>query len=297
MNTAPILVAGGRGQIGGALAALDWPAHLRVQAVGREELDIADAGSVAACLARTRPAAVINAAAYTAVDRAETDIEACHRANATGPAVLAAATRRLGIPLLHLSTDYVFDGAKASPYSEDDRTAPLNVYGASKLAGESAVVTANPRSIVLRTAWVISAGPRNFLDTMLRLAAGRRPIRVVADQHGSPTGAVDVAWAIRAIVPKLLVDPDAPAGIYHFVNAGEATWYDLACEIMASARRHGLAHAEIEPIDTSAYPTAARRPANARLSTRKLQRDFGIVPRDWKEAVAAIMDQRAETRR
>lgn len=294
MNPAVILVAGGRGQIGGALAALDWPAHLRVQAAGRDELDIADAGSVAAWLARTSPAAVVNAAAYTAVDRAETDVEACYRANATGPAVLAAATSRLGIPLIHLSTDYVFDGTKASPYSEDDRTAPLNTYGAAKLAGESAATTGNPRSIVLRTAWVISSGPRNFLDTMLRLAAGRNPIRVVADQHGSPTGAVDVARAIRAILLRQLDDADAPAGVYHFVNAGEATWYDLASEIMASARRHGFAHAEIEPIETSAYPTAARRPANSRLSTQKLQRDFGIVPRDWREAVAAIMDERAE---
>jgi len=284
-----ILVTGGAGQVGRELLLADWPDHVVLHAPPRSELDLGDADSVRAAFDRTPFAAVINSAAWTAVDKAETDVAAAFSANAIGPALLAGATRQAGIPLIQVSTDYVFDGAKSAPYVETDAVAPLGVYGASKLAGEFAVLSGNPRSLVLRTAWVHSSHRANFVKTMLRLAAERPLVRVVGDQHGCPTSARDIAVALRTITLRMIADPNAPTGVYHFVNAGQTTWAALAREIFTLSAKMGGPSAEVAPITTSEYPTPARRPANSRLSTEKLSRDYGVQPRPWQAAVADIV--------
>lgn len=282
----PILVTGGSGQVGGAILRLAGR-DAEIVAPGRDQLDLTDAQALAAMIA-TRPwAAIVNCAAYTAVDKAESDVVAAWRVNALAPAALAAASNAAGAPILHVSTDYVFSGAKSDFYVEDDSVAPLGVYGASKLGGELAVRSANPRHIILRTAWVVSATGGNFVKTMLRLGAERPHLRVVADQKGCPTSADDIARAILTILGRI---GDGPYGTYHFVNAGQASWHDLAERVFARAATHGRPVPSVEPIATSDYPTPAARPANSRLATAKIMRDFGISPRDWHEAIDEIVD-------
>ena len=276
-----ILGTGGTGQIGQELARLHWPEGVNLHLPPRTELDIGSAQSIETLFARERFAAVINCAAYTAVDKAEDDRDAAFLANAQAVTWLAEATQRAGIPLIHVSTDYVFGGSKASPYTEDDPVAPLGVYGGSNSAGKIAARNGNPRALVLRTAWVVSAHGSNFLKTMLRVAATSPKVRVVADQFGCPTAAADIAATLRTIALRMIDDPAAPCGTYHFVNDGEASWCDLARHIFASSARAGGPMADVEAITTADYPTRARRPANSRLSTRRLRADYGIVPRGW----------------
>ena len=282
----PILVTGGSGQVGGALVRLA-PAGMEIVAPGRATLDLADPAALVEMVGARSWAAVVNCAAYTAVDKAEGDVVAAWQINALAPAALAAATAAANIPIVQLSTDYVFDGSSTAPYREDDPVAPLGVYGASKLGGEQAVRTANPAHVILRTAWVVSATGSNFVRTMLRLAADRPHLRVVADQRGCPTSADDIARAIVAIVGQL---GTSPYGTCHFVNGGEATWHDLAEAVFARAAIHGRPAPSVEPIATSDYPTPAARPANSRLATAKIGRDYGIVARDWHVAVDEIVD-------
>lgn len=290
-----ILITGGAGQVGLELLAADWPEGVVLHAPTREHLDLGDASSVRTVFAATPFAAVINSGAHTAVDKAETEVAAAFAANAMGPAVLADATREAGIPLIQVSTDYVFDGSKAGAYVETDPVGPLGVYGASKLAGELAVRAGNPRSVVLRTAWVLSVHRANFLKTMLRLAADRPSLRVVGDQHGCPTSARDIAATLKTIALKMIADADAPTGVYHFVNAGETTWAELASEIFALSAATGGPSATVEVIPASEYPTPAERPTNSRLSSEKLTRDYGVTPRPWQAAVAEIVtDLQAE---
>ena len=283
-----LLITGGAGQIGLELGRLDWGEGVRAILPTRTELDIVSPASVSSLFARRDFDAVINAAAYTAVDRAEGDAGGAFAVNALGPALLADACRRAAIPLIHISTDYVFAGDKTAPYVEDDAVGPLGVYGASKLAGELAVQSAAPRSVILRTAWVLSAHRSNFLKTMLRLSRTRAEIDVVADQIGCPTSATDIARAIKTILDAHLADPGAPVGIYHFVNDGEASWCDLAGAIFA-LDGDGVPRAVAKPITTAQYPTTARRPINSRLATDKIRRDFAIRPRPWGEAVRDII--------
>ncbi len=284
-----ILVTGGAGQVGLELARFAWPPHVRLHIPTRAELDLGDADAIRAAFAATPFQAVINSGAYTAVDKAETEVATAFAANAMGPAVLADATRAAGIPLVQVSTDYVFDGSGEQDYVESDPVGPLGVYGASKLAGELAVRTGNPRSVVLRTAWVLSVHRANFLKTMLRLAMDRPTLRVVGDQTGNPTSARDIAEALAMITLKMIADAAAPTGIYHFVNAGSTSWAGLAQEVLAQSAARGGPTAEVEGITTAEYPTPARRPANSRLSTFKITRDYGITPRPWKDAVAEIV--------
>lgn len=284
-----ILVTGGAGQVGLELARVAWPDRVRLHMPTRSELDVADAGAVRALFAATPFKAVINSGAYTAVDKAESDVASAFAANAMGPAILAEATRAAGIPLIQVSTDYVFDGSGEADYEESDPVGPLGVYGASKLAGELAVRSGNPRSVVLRTAWVLSAHRANFLKTMLRLAADRPVLRVVDDQTGSPTSARDIARALADITRQMIADPDAPTGVYHFVNAGWTSWAGLAREVFAQSAALGGPSAEVEGITTADYPTPARRPSNSRLSTFKITRDYGVAPRPWQDAVAEIV--------
>jgi dTDP-4-dehydrorhamnose reductase len=284
-----ILVTGGAGQIGLELQAARWPGHVTLHAPPRTELDLGDAASIRAAFAQKPFAAVINSGAWTAVDNAEAQIAAAFAANALGPAVLAEVTRKAGIPLIQVSTDYVFDGSKDEAYLTEDPVSPLGVYGASKLAGEMAVSSGNPRSVVLRTAWVLSVHRSNFLKTMLKLAEKRASLRVVDDQLGCPTSARDIATALKTITLRMISDGQAPAGIYHFVNAGSTTWAGLAREIFILSRQRGGGWAEVETVKTTDYPTLARRPANSRLATNKLLQDYGIRARCWQEAVAEIV--------
>lgn len=284
-----ILITGGAGQVGLELARAEWPANVRLHLPTRDQLDLGNAGAVRAAFAATPFKAVINSGAYTAVDKAETEVAAAFTANAMGPAILAELTRAAGIPLIQVSTDYVFDGSGERDYAETDPVGPLGVYGASKLAGEVAVTTGNPRSVVIRTAWVLSPHRANFLKTMLRLAADRPALRVVDDQHGCPTSARDIADALKTIALRMIDDANAPTGIYHFVNAGSTTWAGLAREIMALSAARGGPSATVEGITTADYPTPARRPFNSRLDTSKITRDYGIAPRPWQDAVAEIV--------
>ena len=286
-----ILITGGAGQVGLELLRATWPSDVVLHAPTRDELDLTDAASIQTLFDKVSFAAVINSAAWTAVDKAETEVAGAFAANAGGPALLADITRERGIPLVQVSTDYVFDGDKTEPYVESDPVAPIGIYGASKLAGEMAVRLGNPRSVVLRTAWVLSAHRANFLKTMLRLAADRPALHVVDDQHGCPTSATDIAEVLKIIVLRLIADEGAPTGVYHFVNAGEATWAGLTREIFRLSAAADGPSAEVEGIPSEQYPTPARRPKNSRLSTAKLTADYGVQPRPWQTAVADIITE------
>lgn len=288
-----ILLTGGAGQVGIELQRQAWGDGVTVHAPGRDALDLADAASVERVLALRAWGAVVSSGAYTAVDKAESDVAAAWRVNALAPAILAAGTARAGIPIVQISTDYVFAGDKPGFYVEDDPVAPLGVYGASKEGGEQAVRTANPRHAIIRTAWVVGPHRANFLKTMLRLAGDRDEVAVVSDQHGCPTFAGDLAAAVATVTRALIARPDAPAGTYHFVNAGEATWSGFASAIFAASAARGGPSARVRPITTAEYPTPARRPGNSRLATGKIEAAYGIRPRPWQdaleEAIAALV--------
>lgn len=284
-----ILVTGAAGQVGGELARLVWPAGYEVLAVDRSALDLTDTAAIARFVADHTLAAVINCAAHTAVDRAETEVVASWKINALAPAAFARATALAGIPLVQVSTDYVFDGSGTRPWEPSDPIGPLGVYGASKEGGEQAVRTANPRHAIVRTSWVVSPSGTNFVKTMLRLGAERPLLRVVDDQWGAPTVAADLAAALAVIAVRLVEDADAPTGTWHFANAGETTWCRLAREIFRLAAARGGPAPRATAIASSDYPTPARRPSNSRLSTATLTRDFGIRPRPWEEAIAEVV--------
>jgi len=286
-----VLVTGGSGQVGGALAAMGEVEGFRFVAPGRDELDLLSPTSFAAFLASRPWAAIINAAAYTAVDKAESEVEEAWRINALAPAVLAREAARAGVPLVHVSTDYVFNGASARPYMEDDAVAPLGVYGASKAAGEQGVRTGGGRFAIVRTSWVVSAQRANFLKTMLRLGAERDVLRVVADQQGAPTSARDLAGSLARVARALACDPVAPSGTFHFANAGATTWADFAAEIFRLSAQRGGPSARVEPITTADYPTPARRPACSLLSTGRIQTLYGVTPRPWQAAIRDIIDE------
>ncbi len=298
MASKTVLITGGTGQVGLELLRQSWPVDVTLLAPGRSELDLGLGDSIAAWFAERTIDCIINTAAFTAVDLAETSVGETFLANAQAPAWLADIARKKNIPLLHVSTDYVFDGSLKRPYHEDDEVNPLGVYGASKLAGELAVRIAAPRHVILRTAWVISAQRNNFLKTMLRLATEHPQLRIVADQQGCPTSARDIAATLRRIAVAHMTDANAPCGTYHFVNAGKTTWYGLADAIMTASAEHGGPHVPVMPIGTADFPTAACRPANSWLDPAKLQRDYDITPRPWQDAVNEIVREllSAETR-
>lgn len=282
-----VLIAGGHGQLGQALAHATWPEDVRLHRPTRSELDLTSEAALAEAFARTPFAAVINAAAFTAVDAAEAQPDEAFLANAEVPARLAEATRRAGVPLVHISTDCVFDGALDRPYAEYDATAPISVYGASKLAGEVAVLSGNPRAAVVRTAWVVSARGKNFVRTILDAATSRSELSVVADVVGSPTSADDLAGALVVLTLALAADPAAPAGVYHCVNAGEASWAELAAE----ALRVAGSRTTVIPIPAADRPAPASRPANSRLCCLRLANDYGVAMRDWRAALADIVGE------
>jgi dTDP-4-dehydrorhamnose reductase len=286
-----ILVTGGTGQVGVELARRSWPDGWRLALPMRAELDLSDAASIRTYLAGRKFDAIVNAGAYTAVDKAESETDLAWAVNALAPVVLAEAAASAGVPIVQLSTDYVFDGKKPAPYVEDDAVAPLNVYGASKEGGEQAVRTACPRHVILRTSWVVSPHGRNFVKTMLRLVGEKASLDVVSDQQGAPTAAADIAGAVATILP-LLLQPEVRAdrfGTFHYCSTGVTSWYEIARAIAASAAERGLGRCEIRPIDTQFYPTPARRPLNSRLDTRKIRSCYGVIPRDWRAALDDVL--------
>lgn len=261
-----------------------------VVALGRPALDLARPETIAPALADARPDIVVSAAAYTAVDQAEDEPERAFAVNATGAGAVAEAAARLGVPVIHLSTDYVFDGTKEHPYSEEDAPAPRSVYGASKLAGEEAVAAANPDHVILRTAWVYSPFGKNFVKTMLALAQTRDHLRVVDDQHGNPSAAHDIAEAVLAIVETWRRRAERrPRGVYHFAGSGETSWCGLARHALAVSRAAGGPHAEVEAITTAEYPTRAARPRNSRLDCRRFRADFGYLAPEWQTSLEAVV--------
>ena len=262
---------------------------------GRPTVDITDLPSLSTVFAAHRPALVINAAAYTAVDKAETDVDAARAANQEGPARLAVLCQTTGAALVHLSTDYVFDGRKPSPYREDDPVAPLNVYGLTKAAGEEAVRGSLSRHIILRTAWVYSPVGHNFMTTMLRLGQERDVVRVVADQIGSPTSADDLAAAILDIAPRLAAEPDGSRlwGTYHLTGAGETSWHGFAAEIFKLAQSAGRKVPRLEAITTQEYPAPAVRPLHCILDTSKFRQTFGLTLPAWQDSVPACFKRLA----
>jgi dTDP-4-dehydrorhamnose reductase len=289
---APILITGGSGQLAVALESAALSRGLAVRRIGRPALDFDRPASIAEVFADTAPWLVVNAAAYTAVDLAEDEPEAAYRANRDGPAALARLCEAAGIPLIHLSTDYVFDGRKGAPYVESDAPAPQGVYGSSKLAGERAVASTCSRSIVLRTSWVYSPIGKNFVRTMLSAAQRTDRLRVVADQIGCPTSSPDLAQAILGIAGRLAADGwrDRYAGIYHAAGTGAVTWHGLATATFAAAARHGVAVPTVEPITTNQWPTKAVRPPDSRLDCGKLAAVFGLRLPPWQEGLVRTID-------
>lgn len=297
-----VLLFGANGQVGHALRGALAPIGEVVATTRSGMLDdgttceIADfdrPDTLAGIVARIAPVAVVNAAAYTAVDRAETDRDAAFRANAEAPAALAAACSSAGIPLIHYSTDYVFDGTATRPYREDDATAPLGVYGASKLAGEDAIRASGARHAILRTAWVYAAHGKNFMRTMLRLAAEREELRVVADQVGSPTTAEWIAATTVPVLRAMLDDSARSVGVRHLTAAGETTWHGFASAIVDIAHARGLIARKpsVVPIATADYPTPARRPAYSVLDNDRLIAELGIAWPHWREGLERMIEK------
>lgn len=281
-----ILVIGRGGQLARALVDRAHARGVALRAMGRPELDLERVADVAAIIAQEAPAVVINAAAYTAVDKAEDEVALAHRVNGEATGAMARAASGVGAAFIQVSTDYVFDGAKPTPYVETDATGPTGVYGASKLAGEEKAAAANPHTIVLRTAWVFDASGSNFVRTMLRLARTREEVGVVADQRGCPTFAGDLADAVLAVAARA-----DRYGLYHCAGAGEASWAEFADEIFRQSRALGGPSARVRPIAAADYPTRARRPANSRLDCSKLAADYGVRMRSWPEALRVCMEE------
>ena len=277
-----LLIFGRTGQVALELARLAPDARF----LGRDEADLADPAACAASILAARPAAVINAAAYTAVDRAESDQGAARLVNAEAPGAMARACAELGIPLVHVSSDYVFDGSGTAARAENAPTGPLGVYGQTKLDGERLIAAAGGQWAVMRTSWVFSAHGTNFVRTMRRLGAERDRLTIVADQVGGPTPAADIAAALLAMARAMIADP-SKGGTYHFAGAPDVSWADFAREIFA---RSGLSP-QVVDIPTSAYPTPARRPLNSRLDCSAISRDFGIPRPDWREGLDRVIQE------
>jgi dTDP-4-dehydrorhamnose reductase len=285
-----VLVTGTEGQVVRAMRERARPG-LEIQAVGRPDLDLEKPEALADVVERIAPDAVVSAAAYTAVDAAEQEQTRAFTVNSEGAGALSAAAARIGAPIVHLSTDYVFDGAKPAPYREDDPTGPATVYGASKLAGEIAVAEANPAHVILRTAWVYAPFGQNFVRTMLRLAETRDEVSVVSDQLGNPTYALDIADGVFAVLDRLKAGGRDGFGIFHMVGTGETSWAGFAEAVFEGSARRGGPSARVKPIATAAYPTPAPRPANSRLDCAKLERVYGVRLPTWRESLERCLDR------
>ena len=287
-----LLVTGGGGQV--ATLIRDLPG-CSVDTLERQRLDITNLDSIAQAVDALAPDVIVNAAAYTAVDRAEAEEERAFVVNRDGARNVAVIADRAGLPIVHLSTDYVFAGDIGEPYREGDATGPRTAYGRSKLAGELEVAVAARRHIIMRTAWVFSPVGSNFVKTILRLAAEREEIGVVADQRGNPTHAGEIARGIGAIIQRLSSGVDFEWGVYHFVCSGDASWFELATEVVRVSGQLGGPVARIVPVASDAYKTAAKRPLNSRLDTTRFIDAYGYVPAPWqgwlRECVADVVSR------
>jgi dTDP-4-dehydrorhamnose reductase len=289
--TPKILLTGAHGQVGWELRRT-LGALGDVVALDSRAMDLADAGSVRTTVRAIAPDIIVNPAAYTAVDKAESEPERAHAVNAVAPGVLAEEAARIGALLVHYSTDYVFDGSGDTPWREDDATGPLNVYGATKLAGEAAMAAAGCRHLIFRTSWVYGARGSNFLLTMRRLMRERPELKIVADQVGAPTWCRDLAEATALALSQVSACGFDQWGVYHMTNAGETSWHGFAEAIQTlDAFDETCVPARLLPIPGSDYPTPARRPLNSRLNNDKLARAFGLRLRDWREALALCMGE------
>lgn len=306
MNRSDLKIA-----IVGRSGQLAWEANRQFQGlgqiicVGRPEFDLADIDGVRAEIRRIKPSILINAAAYTAVDQAESEPEAATKINSDAPCAMAEEAKRLGALFITYSTDYVFDGKSPFPYKEEEPTAPLNVYGASKLSSERAVAAVGGSHLIFRTSWVYGARGKNFLKTILKLAAERPELRIVDDQIGAPTWSRDLADATRKIIEQLAAKSSSAkisivealgdrSGIYHMTAAGSVSWYGFATAIVEEMRKRGLSKgnpAQVIPILSSQFPTPAARPHNSRLSNQKLSRVFGVSLPPWRESLVSVMDE------
>ncbi|BAI91049.1 dTDP-4-dehydrorhamnose reductase [Arthrospira platensis NCB002] len=283
-----ILLTGKNGQLGSELQPLLTPLG-EVFAVGRDTLDLAKPDAISSLMAEIKPHIVVNAAAYTAVDKAETETDLATAINGIAPGILAAESQRINAKLIHVSTDYVFDGTQSHPYVETDPTNPLGQYGASKLAGEQAILATDANYAIIRTAWVYGAGGTgNFVKTMLRLSREREELRVVMDQVGTPTWTGDLATAIVQLIPQLNSET---SGIYHYTNSGVTSWYDFAIAIFEEAKLLGvpLKIQQVIPITTAEYPTPARRPAYSVLNGKKLATLLGNHPPQWRSGLRTML--------
>jgi dTDP-4-dehydrorhamnose reductase len=292
MSEKPILVAGKSGQLARCLSDAAAMRNLPMVTVGRPELNIENREGIDRVMAAVAPSAIVNAAAYTAVDLAEAEPGRAFAVNCVGAALLADAAARRGIPFIHVSTDYVFDGSKRSPYREDDIPAPLSVYGLSKLASETAVFKVCPYAAVIRTSWLYSPYGNNFVRTMLRLSETQLMVRVVDDQRGTPTSAAHLAEAILAIVTRLGSATGCnDAGIYHLAGEGETSWHGFTAAIFASLARRGRGVPRLQAITTAEFPTPARRPKNSCLDSSKAERIFGVRLPSWRSSLEECLDQ------
>jgi dTDP-4-dehydrorhamnose reductase len=283
--TLRLAVTGLKGQVVSALIERA-PRDVEIIALGRPQLDLGLRNAVLANLRHARCDAIVNAAAYTAVDKAESEPDVAMRINGDGAGHVAEAAAELNAPLLHLSTDYVFDGTLDRPYREDDATAPTSAYGRSKLAGERKIAAVHDNHVILRTAWVYSPFGANFVKTMLRLGETRDEVGVVADQLGNPTNAIDIADALVVLARRLVADSSPELrGVFHLTGAGEASWADVAEATFAVAGRMGRRPVRVNRIATSDYPTPARRPANSRLDNAKLKARYGVSLPSWRESL------------
>jgi dTDP-4-dehydrorhamnose reductase len=291
MTAMRVIVTGLRGQVARSLRERAASDGAEVIAIGRPELDLADPDSVRRAFEGARADVVVNAAAYTAVDKAESEEELATKVNGAGAGYVAKAARAIGAPVIHISTDYVFDGALDRPYREEDSPTPIGAYGRSKLAGEIAVAGANPAHVILRTAWVYSPFGANFVKTMLRLGETRSQLDVVADQHGCPTSALDIADAVLTVATRVVSGADRRdlTGVFHLTGGGEATWAEFARAIFAEAEALGRAPVTVIPITTAQYPTPARRPTNSRLDGTRFRDTYGAALPEWRQSLKSCV--------
>lgn len=292
-----MVVTGREGQIVRSLLERAPQRGVAIVPLGRPQLELSGPeGAIISALYAAAPDVIVSAAAYTQVDKAETERELAFAVNEGGARAVGRAASALGVPLIHLSTDYVFDGAKEQPYVEGDPTGPSTVYGASKLAGEQAVLAEHNNSVILRTAWVYSPFGANFVRTMLRLARERKEVTVVADQRGNPTSALDIADAILTIATNLVNRVDAAErGVFHMTASGDATWAEFAAAIFGQSGEMGGPAAAVRPTRTTDYPTEARRPANSRLDSSQLLRVHGVSLPEWQSSLRLILERLMET--
>lgn len=292
MNQPLILIIGRIGQVGWELRRTLAPLA-RIVSVDFPDIDLTNAASIVKWVRDTQPRIIVNAAAYTAVDKAETETDKCNKINAVAPGVLAEEAKKLSALLVHYSTDYIFDGTKTTPYTEEDQPNPLGAYGRSKLAGDQAILQIDGQHLIFRLCWVYGARGQNFMLTMMRLAREREKLRVVSDQFGCPTWSRLIAETTSLALKQILAaqEPDAFKGVYHLAASGQTSWHGFAEAIVKHMPVEGRKCKEIEAITTSEYPLPAKRPAYSTLSCQRLQQTFGLQLPDWQESLEQVLEK------